>query len=284
MSKTDFDSVIKPKVNGSWNLHKHLPRDVDFFVLLSSIGGMTGSRGQTNYAAGNTYQDALARHRVSQGLKCISLDLGSVLSVGFAAEKNLSEILEAGGFQGIRKQELLALLDWACDPSLPLPTPLNSQVVTGLGGVVDLTADRLKEVYWTRKPLFSILRQMKTVDASSSLTSTSQETAVDYPALLRSAHTPAAAEDIVIQGLVQKLSKALSIPIEDIEVQKPIHAFGVDSLVALEVRYWFMKEMKADLTVFDIMSSANLLGLSRVAVRKSECCQEIEQVVGKEGK
>lgn len=274
MSTADFDAVIKPKVDGSWNLHRHLPRDIDFFVLLSSIAGMTGSRAQTNYAAGNTYQDALARHRVSQGMKCISLDLGIVLSVGWVAQKNLTEALEIGGFQGIRKQELLALLDWACDPSLSLPAPLNSQVVTGLGGIVGLKADRLKEVYWARKPLFSIVRQMKRADVSS--TPASLEKVVGYPTLLRSAKTRAAAEDIVRQALVQKLSKALSMPIEDIDVQKPIHAFGVDSLVAFEVRYWFMKEMKADLAIFDIMSSRSLLALGQLAAGKSECCQNLE--------
>ena len=60
MSLEDFQIAVKPKVQGSWNLHTLLPSDLDFFVLLSSGAGVTGNRGQANYCMGNTYQDALA--------------------------------------------------------------------------------------------------------------------------------------------------------------------------------------------------------------------------------
>ena len=78
----DFNMAIKPKVQGTWNLHKHLPSQIDFFVLLSSLASVTRIRGQTNYAARNSYKDALARHIVSSGEKCISLNLGPILSIG----------------------------------------------------------------------------------------------------------------------------------------------------------------------------------------------------------
>ena len=60
MSLEDFQTAIKPKVQGSWNLHALLASEFDFFVLLSSAAGVTGNRGQANYCIGNTYQDALA--------------------------------------------------------------------------------------------------------------------------------------------------------------------------------------------------------------------------------
>lgn len=60
------------------------------------------------------------------------------------------------------------------------------------------------------------------------------------------------------------------IPIEDIDEQKPIFAFGIDSLVALEVRYWFQKSLKAQVSVFDIMQAKSLLGLAGVATVGSE--------------
>ena len=50
--------AIRPKVNGSWNLHQYLPKDLDFFVMLSSSAGIAGARGQGNYAAG-VYNDSL---------------------------------------------------------------------------------------------------------------------------------------------------------------------------------------------------------------------------------
>jgi len=52
MTHDQYVGAIRPKVQGSWNLHENLPKNLDFFVLLSSSAGIAGSRGQANYAAG----------------------------------------------------------------------------------------------------------------------------------------------------------------------------------------------------------------------------------------
>src|SRR4051794_22245083 len=86
MSFAQWNSALKPKVDGSWNLHKLLPEALDFFVLLSSVSGICGQQGQANYAAANTYLDALAHYRVGRGQKAISINLGAMVSDGFLAE------------------------------------------------------------------------------------------------------------------------------------------------------------------------------------------------------
>lgn len=101
MPVEDFHAVIRPKVDGSWNLHTLLPSGMDFFVLLSSLAGVGGSHGQSNYAAGNTYQDALALHRTSQGEKAMSMDLGKILRMGYVAEREGSEAVR--GSDSIRE-------------------------------------------------------------------------------------------------------------------------------------------------------------------------------------
>ena len=271
MSLESFNASVRPKVQGSWHLHKGLPPNMDFYVLLSSITGVTGSRGQRNYACGNTYQNALARHRVSQGQRCISLDLGSILSIGFAAEKDLSAALEKDGFQGIRKDEFFALLDHCCNPSIPLPTALHSQIVTGLGGIEKMKLDRLQEVYWTRKPLFSILRQQRiaATRASSSNPNDLVSSAIDYGHLIQAAPSASAAESIVIDALCHKLAANLSIPVQDVDPEKAIYSFGIDSLVALELRNWLLKEIRADLAIFEIMQSQSVFALGKSATGKS---------------
>ncbi|KAI0399420.1 KR domain-containing protein [Xylaria palmicola] len=70
---TTFESwreSTMPKIQGSWNLHSSLPDGMDFFVLFSPIpiSAVIGNRGpQSNYAVGNTFEDALAQYRVAKG-------------------------------------------------------------------------------------------------------------------------------------------------------------------------------------------------------------------------
>ncbi|MCJ1384294.1 hypothetical protein MMC17_007410 [Xylographa soralifera] len=227
---------IKPEVQGSWNL------------MLSFIASITGSP--------------------------ISLNLGPILSVGITAEKSLVESLAASGFEGIQEREMLALLDWACDPELPIPnSPARHQVITGLGGARTRCIAHGDEVYWMLRPLFSVLRNETAEPGPSAAAAGRTGDHVPGIAALLSATTgPEERQEVIVQALVRKLSRALNIPAEDIEPGKPIYAFGVDSLVALEIRYWFMKEMKANVAVFDIMGSASLRVLAEIVETKSECC------------
>ncbi|WP_342374008.1 type I polyketide synthase [Myxococcus stipitatus] len=81
-----FDKVMAPKVQGAWNLHvatAGLP--LDFFVLFSAAGALLGSPGQGNYAASNTFLDALAAWRRGQGLPALSINWGAWGEVGLAA-------------------------------------------------------------------------------------------------------------------------------------------------------------------------------------------------------
>ncbi len=59
MTYQQWIESTRPKVQGSWNLHRQLP-NVDFFITLSSFAAVFGNRGQSNYAAAGAYEDALS--------------------------------------------------------------------------------------------------------------------------------------------------------------------------------------------------------------------------------
>ncbi|HYO72994.1 MAG TPA: SDR family NAD(P)-dependent oxidoreductase [Archangium sp.] len=107
-----FERVMAPKVAGAWNLHRLTQgRPLDFFVLFSSASAMLGSPGQANYAAANTFLDALAHERRARGLVAQSLDWGPWAETGMvgAPDGTLARALERRGIRPLATKQALAL-------------------------------------------------------------------------------------------------------------------------------------------------------------------------------
>lgn len=289
MTEEDYYTAVRPKVSASRNLHELLPSDMDFFILLSSASGVVGNRGQSNYCVGNTYQDALARHRVARGLPGVAVDLGMILSVGFAAENQESMAnLRQEGFNAMREDEFLALLDVLCEPSSvrgasadkQTTTPLSlAQIAVGLEVPATLRIKGIAEPAWMHDPLFRSLYQIRG-DGEADGDADGEGSASSCAALLPAASSLAEATEVVSTAIVLKLCKALSSSERDIDTAKPLHSYGVDSLVAVELRTWFIREVGADVAVFDIMGGHSLRELAELAARRSSFVSLEEEVGG----
>lgn len=80
---------------------------------------------------------------------------------------------------------------------------------------------------------------------------------------------------VITRLLARRLARSLAVPVDDIDVSRPTHAFGVDSLVAVELRYWFLSEIRVELPVVQIMSNVTIAELGQVAAERCEYVREI---------
>src|SRR4051794_24628057 len=123
--------------------------------MLSSICGLIGNRGQSNYAAGNTYQDSLAHFRRQHGQAATTIDLGSMLSVGFIAEHAQTVNPYALAAESIREDEFHAMLEYHIDPQYK-DSP--AQVAVGLATKAAFAKKGIPEPSFLRHPLFTLLQ------------------------------------------------------------------------------------------------------------------------------
>lgn len=270
MSYDQWCTTIQPRVQGSWNLHSLLPKGMEFFILLSSITGVVGTGGQANYAAGNTFMDALARARLAAGEKAVSLDLGWIESAGTVAEnKDVEKGLDSAGFLiPISQVSLCGILDYYCNPARNI-NELNCQTVVGVAtpGYAKTKGKDFPQIL--KRSLWRALTIGGSQDSSPSGLATANKQ-LDYAELLSKAKSLPEAVGIVEAGLLKKLSGALGIPVDSIDTTRPIHVYGVDSLLAVSLRGWFKKEFRSNISVFDIIGNSSLDTVSGMAASRSQ--------------
>ncbi|AEM84316.1 Beta-ketoacyl synthase [Streptomyces violaceusniger Tu 4113] len=113
--------VLRPKVDAAWRLQELVDRlNVPSFVLFSSIAGLLGSAGQGNYAAGNSFLDALARRRSAHGKPTSSLAWGP-----WGHGEGMATGIRGGLVPPLTVEQGLALFDAAVDSELPVLAPIR---------------------------------------------------------------------------------------------------------------------------------------------------------------
>ncbi|THC90199.1 hypothetical protein EYZ11_010343 [Aspergillus tanneri] len=265
MSVEQYQAAVSPKVQGTWNLHQLLSETyLDFFIMLSSLAGVTGNTSQANYTVGGTFQDAIARHRSARGMPATSLDLGMVQSVGYVAEtEGIAPRLERMGFEQLDEAEVLGLVESAI--RMPRRKLADSQIITGIAS----TAAGLPNAFWSKDAKFAGLSQQAQRSAAAPQRGESWAMLTgSLTSQLVGISSSDGKVDLLCTIISQRISEMFLVPEEDIKKEHPLTKYGLDSLVAVEIRNWLVSLTQTELTTFDILQSPSLEALANKVLQK----------------
>lgn len=256
MTLDDFKTAIFPKVKGSWNLHNQIP-DLGFFIMLSSVCGIIGNKGQANYAAGGAFQDALCHYRRARGLPAVTIDLGQVSSVGYVAESgNKIVSLERIGVRPLDTAKIHRLLETCISTTTP------AQIITGINTGPGSHWD---EQTWAKDARFASLkyRKVETVDVITQSSGTDS--------ILATLATTTSAEEsqaVLGKALTTKLASMFMVSVDSIAPTQRLNELGVDSLVAVELKNWLASSVGCEISIFELTNNTSLKELVATLVGK----------------
>lgn len=278
----EYHQACEPKVRGTWNLHRASQevevqkRPLEFFTMLSSVSGVIGNKGQSNYAAANTFLDAFASYRKSLGLAANTVDLGMIQDVGYLAEEgaSLEARFDTRQWTPINEAVLRRILGYSIlqqDPRRPLSAASSSNLITGIAYPLQAASSDLVD-----DARFSYLfggggaGNGDLIDGGGSKDEAEQ--AARAFRMMAAQATNAADTAALVAAAVDLLSAQIVniMRLEtEIEPGKPLIAYGIDSLSAVEIRGWARTKLGAELSTLDIMNASSILALGDTLAAKA---------------
>ena len=263
MSSKDWHHTVDPKVQGTWNLHnalRHQARDkqLDFFLMTSSISGTAGTATLSNYCAANAFLDSFARFRNGIGLPAVSVGLGMISEVGYLHEHpDIEALMRRKGIKAYNEEELLQIIDMALSPPGPEQPDsqydelLHSHLLTGVefSGVKeqrDLGFDGDNHVLMDpRASLYSaaFARSNQAADTSHSASRNEMPEAVS---IAMQSRDRVSLQDTIRGMVAKKVSNLILLPLEKLRPNQALGDFGIDSMLAAEFRAFLFQSLKVD--------------------------------------
>jgi len=284
MNAEDFDAVFRPKVEGTHNIDElfYMDHSLDFFVLFASVAGIIGNAGQANYSAANMFMASVCEQRRKRGLAASIIYLGQVLGVGHVARSLIES--DADGKQGIVEAQLkrvsfmpvseadLHTIFAEAIHSGRSDSGIDSGLISGLGDG--------KEAPWQSIPRFSSWLSYHSSRQRSDSSMTTLGTSDELIQKPFGRQGQAIREELVralddsfedgvkvaSDGFAALMGIILQRDASKIDINAPLVTLGIDSLVAVEIRSWFLKELSVEVPVLEILGGASLTALCRVSV------------------
>lgn len=242
LDRDTLERVLWPKVLGGWNLHEQTrDRELDLFVVFSSLSSVFGHAGQANYSAANALLDSLAHHRRLQGLPGLAVNWGHLAEVGYLAEREqLGQRLERQGVLSFSVKQAMDCLEYAIQTQSTQLSVLRMDwaLWRGLG------------ITGRVSPRFAHLLENRLSSNEITGTTSSPDQLRKLPELQRL--------KTVSEMLKTKIGSLLGMNPAQVREERALLEMGLDSLMAVELRNWVEAQLEVNLQVSTLMRSNSL--------------------------
>lgn len=260
-----MQQVLKPKVTGTLLLDEVFSTaDLEFFICFGSLTGPAGNTGQSAYAAATSFMTSFIEGRRKRGLVGSIINPGEIRGVGYVARtsnKLVQLLRNAIGDTSISEGELNELF---AEGILASP-PDSGREAAPVAGFPFVNPEEQPGIIWLRNP-----RAWGQLLYSSSTTADAKDRdTVSLKQQLASAASEEEAGCVIEDALLAKVRVKLQLPDNaEVTVDHSLMELGVDSLVAVDLRTWFVKELGVDIPVIKLLNSACIGELIDYALTK----------------
>lgn len=273
MTLQEYLEAVSCKHAGTWNLHlaaaEQTHDKLEFFTMLSSISGIVGTAGQSNYASGGSFQDSFALYRRSLGLAAQSVDLGVVEEVGYLSEhQSVSDrVIRRSGLAGINERQLHEIIKFSIlQQRLVLNPESAAQMITGLPFPMPEDSPLLGDL---RFRSLTMPHHSKSTDAG---VRDPDDEIRAFGAMVKAALPAKRLVPVAVKLLNEQIVRILGLA-TNVEESKPLSGYGIDSLAAVDLRNWLKTCLGVEISTLDVLNAASLKALCEHIVGRSTAKQ-----------
>lgn len=295
-----WNEALSAKVQGTKNLHEAtLSMPLDFFVMTTSALSLYAFATQGAYTAANSFQDAFARYRRRLGLPASTVSFSLITEVtNVGTDTKTIELFERNKAATLDESQFLTLLEpaflnnrtadtidsaqWPGQQEDPLstanlhtyldPQAMAKRIREGMVNTATSPVSVAPRWYGDARASLMMRAFQDSQRLSDQLEDSLDEVILNTTALLRAEFIAAIGEGsdgrsstvALAQGaIVKAVAEMLFVDAESIDPAKSVADLGVDSLIAAELRNWFLQALGANISMLDLLDPS--VGISKRA-------------------
>jgi acyl transferase domain-containing protein/acyl carrier protein len=266
MDQQSIEAVLRAKVTGAWIVHELSSQmNLDFFLCLSSIASVWGSKGQGHYAAANHFLDTLAHYRHKLGLPGLTVNLGPFLDGGMTSTDDLT-LLKHMGVKALPSKQSIEALGYLLD--------------------TDCIQMTMAKVDWSiLKGLFEVRKKhlfFESIDGTHQQKPEVQKTGQGSEILQKLKAAPIKEQpEILIHYLQGEVASILELGLSSLpDIDQGLFEMGMDSLMVVELKNRLETALETTLPSTLAFDYPNINSLARYLWKKVPAEEQPKEVSG----